>query len=156
MGESRVKVVRVQNEDALSEGPFRDLLDRAFALNEQVHTDDLAVWLAERLNHPNLRVYAALGSEGVSGFVILARYTDPLAPPAWILHFHVERDADPGTRSALVDAIVGWMLEHHVGKIWATNQTGHSDEVHMRLFRSHAAGRRVGGVIEYDITREEK
>ena len=145
-----MKALKLVNIEAIAIPAMADLFDRAFEREDGPTTTEVSIWLAGHLGNPDLGVYVVVDDEGgFHGLTVLVRYREPFAPPSMVLHYYV--DSDEAARKALNDAIVDWMKSQEVDCIWALNQTGHSDEVHMRLFRSHVKGTVKGSIIEYEV-----
>lgn len=151
MGEPGVKIVRVQNPEAMASEEVSALFERSFEKIEGLEGGDVLAWVADRLSEPDLALFVAVADGNLTGMTILFQGQEPLSPFAWIAHFHAEE----GSRAPLLDSVVGWMRDRGLQKIRVINMTGRSDKAHMRLFRSHAKGSVVASIIEYDIGETE-
>ncbi len=119
-----------------------DLFERAFT--DSPRPEQAAAWCRAFVSSDAVRIWT---TSEVSGLAIVERGDEVFAPPATIAHFYSE---DSETRHLLCTEICRWMEEEDLEEIVAWNQTGRSDEAHIRLFRRYLKGRKSGGVIRYE------
>lgn len=104
-------------------------------------------WLRENLDDAG--VFAAIDGGQILGLSILEDVDGTFSPGVWVQLFWA---GEPSAREPLLNAMAEWLDERGIEKVRIVNASGHSDEAHMRLFRSHAAGRAIGGLIEYEVS----
>lgn len=147
------ETIRIMNPLALDLEPFKKLFDRAFASEEHGDPEKILAFLkAAPLGGDYAVLVADDADSGLVGLAILQNAPWVFSAVPWCLHFHAETGA---ATEALGGAIREWMVENGLASIRILNQTGRSDEAHMRLFSRFGDPVLVGSVIDYTVRKTE-
>jgi hypothetical protein len=132
----------------------QDVFHRAFADERFSKPNEVMNWLIDDLRRDDIQVLIARDDDAnLVGLSITAANKVVFSETPWILHFF--SDGPPSTTYALVEGIRQWLASRGESVVRVINQTGHSDEAHMRIFSRVSNGRKIGGVIEYDVLPKE-
>lgn len=150
----RLEVARLTDPKFLVLRPIQKLLHDAFPPSS-VFPDGLDGMLEDLialLRAPTTVCLIGLEDDVPLGLSIILLPTNKVAPYPQILHFY--NGGSLQLRQILTKTTVEVLRRMGYIKFWALNATRKPDSVWARMFRLAGPARPVGGVMEFDISKE--
>jgi hypothetical protein len=147
-------VGQLKNRLVLTSDPIMELFRKAFTPPKGSDTEfpDLGkvmVWVQDQVESEHVAVFVTHEFGKFTGLAICQDWEDPFSGRGWVLQYYCE---NPRHSDELMKVCRDWFKEvRHCPKVRILNFTGRADDVHMRRFRKVGIGKRLAGLIEYDV-----
>ena len=141
------RVERVFNVKALALPAVMDLLE--------TYEPDPRKWepLAHMVMNGTGAIFIGGAGSRLTGIAMVTLPDNNITTMPQVIHFYCS--SGPVIKKMLIAEVLRYLREHGYSKYWALNYTGRPDSIWVRAFKGAGRPRRVGSVIEFDLSGDE-
>lgn len=149
-----MQIVRVQNPRALLDPALRDFILEAVRGGPlaEVPPETLFTAILDRAVPGPGALHTAMHGGEYRGVALTLMPTGPLDVGPNVVLFYAKRGSKKGLKSGLLLALVDFLRQNHYTKAWAMTAAGVRDSVFKRAFKKAATSKKVGSLMELDLT----